>query len=166
MPTVSIRLLCLLLCLLLALPAWSSGERLAGTVSWVYDGDTIRVTPHGKVRLLGIDTPESESGPRDAFYLRRGLEPARLRKTAAAARDWLLENLKGQPVSLVLDHTHRDQYARLLAYVYLGDGRMANRILLEEGLASVYRRFDFARKEEFLAAEQAARTAGRGLWGE
>ena len=34
------------------------GSALSGTVTWVYDGDTLHVEPYGKVRLIGIDTPE------------------------------------------------------------------------------------------------------------
>ena len=55
-------------------------------------------------------------------------------------------------------------YGRLLAYVYLPDGRLLNRMLLEQGLAAVYRKFTFRMKTDFLTAEQQARQAGIGLW--
>ncbi len=48
--------------------------------------------------------------------------------------------------------------------VTLSDGRMLNRELLKEGLALVYRRFDFQLKDDFLRSEAAARGAERGLW--
>jgi len=160
------RLLGSLLLLVLFLPvaASASDSALVGIVSWIYDGDTIKVEPQGKVRLLGIDAPESESGPRDDFYLRRGLKQSQLREAARQAKTWLRQNLKGRQVRLVLDRTKRDKYDRLLAYVYLDDGRLINRVLLEKGLATVFRRFDFSLKEEFLAAEAAAKAQRVGLW--
>jgi micrococcal nuclease len=48
--------------------------------------------------------------------------------------------------------------------VYLLDGRLLNRLLVEQGLAVVYRRFAFRMKEEFLIAESEARQSGVGLW--
>lgn len=137
---------------------------LAGEVVYVYDGDTIEVKDVGKVRLVGIDTPEFEASSRDRFYLRRDISPDTLRRIARRARTFNIDQARGKRVSLTLDHQHRDRYDRLLAYVYLPDGRLLNRLLLEAGLASVYRRFDFRLKDEFLAAEAAARKARLGMW--
>ncbi|RME39217.1 MAG: thermonuclease family protein, partial [Deltaproteobacteria bacterium] len=50
-----------------------AGQVLAdptGRVSWIYDGDTLKVEGIGKVRLLGIDAPEHEDSYRDRFYRR------------------------------------------------------------------------------------------------
>ena len=70
-----------------------------------------------------------------------------------------------RPVSKI-DKPQRDRHGRLLAYVYLPDGRLLNRILIEQGLAVVYRRFEFTMKEDFLVAEKQARQNEAGLWGE
>jgi len=160
--------LCLLLGLLLVIGLPQALQAvdtpLVGTVDWVYDGDTIKVEPYGKVRLIGIDTPESEAGPRDDFYLRLGLQRPRLRRTAKEAKTWLIQNLKGNQVRLSFDQVKHDKHGRLLAYIYLEDGVLINRLLLEKGLASVFRRYEFAKKEAFLAVEAVARAKQVGLW--
>ncbi len=154
-------LLLLLLCL--AGGCRAAGE-VTGRVEWIYDGDTVKVAELGKVRLLGIDTPEHEASERDRFYLRRGISEPRLRQIAEAALQFNIATVKGKTVRLTFDAERRDRYGRLLAYLYLPDGRLLNRLLLEKGYAVVYRRFDFRLKEDFLAAEQQARRDKVGLW--
>jgi len=135
-----------------------------GRVSWVYDGDTLQVEGVGRVRLLGIDTPETESSERDDSYRRRGIDRATLRRTAKEAKRYLIRETKGRMVRLAYDGQRHDRYGRTLAYVTLPDGRLLNRELLAAGLGFVYRRFDFRLKRDFLAAEEEARLAGRGVW--
>ena len=156
-------LILLALCLLLATAAQSA--ELAGRVLWVYDGDTLKIENVGKVRLIGIDTPETKNSSRDRFYLKKyPITAKRLRKIAKQAKYYNIHNIKDQQVSLELDHVHRDKYDRLLAYVYLPDGRMLNRILLQKGLASVFRRYDFMYKKDFLKIEKKAQKKRLGLW--
>ena len=137
---------------------------LQGEVSWVYDGDTLKVDGFGKVRLIGIDTPEKDNSPRDDFYRRWDIAPQQLRNIAREALDFCIAEAKGRTVTLFLDSTPRDRHGRLLAYIYLPDGRLLNRLLLEQGLATVYRRFEFRMKEDFLDAERHARAKKAGLW--
>jgi len=160
-------LLDLVICLLTGLLFCSSAlaETDRGKVSWIYDGDTIEVEGVGKVRLIGIDTPETKESPRDAYYLRHErIESDTLRRIARQAFSFNLQLLENHRVTLEYDHEKKDRYGRTLAYVILPDGRMLNRLLLEQGLAAVYRRFDFQRKAEFLAAEKSARDQQLGLW--
>jgi micrococcal nuclease len=148
-----------------AAPATAAATReFSGTVTWVYDGDTLEVSGVGKVRLLGIDTPEHDRSDRDKNYRRLGANPRRLRAAGREARIFNIRLAKGQMVRLVTDREVRDRYGRLLAYVFLPDGRLLNRLLLDEGLAVVYRRFDIARKSEFLAAEETAHARRKGFW--
>ena len=147
-----------------SLPAWAGSPPLSGKVLWIYDGDTLEVEGIGKVRLLGIDTPEHESSPRDRYYQRWKIAPARLRAISAKARQLLIREVKATTVKLILDREPRDQHGRLLAYLYLPDGRLLNRVLLEGGYASVFRKFDFTLKDDFLSTEEGARKAGIGLW--
>jgi micrococcal nuclease len=135
-----------------------------GRVSWIYDGDTVMVDGVGKVRLLGIDTPEKEASERDKTFRRAGIPPRQLRRGAQRATDFLIRNAKGQVVTLTFDREKKDRYGRTLAYVTLPDGRMLNRELIRTGWALVYRRFDFRLKDDFLRVEAAARGAGRGFW--
>lgn len=137
---------------------------LTGTVTWVHDADTFEIAPHGQVRLLGIDAPEKHASERDRTFLRLGSTAQRLRQTHGAGLAWCLRHVKGTQVTLSFDRDRRDRFGRLLAYVRLADGRLLNRLLLDEGLVIVYRRFPFALKAEFLAAEADARQRGVGLW--
>ncbi len=154
----------LLALFLLAITTAAAGGELRGKVEWVYDGDTIKVTGIGKVRLLGIDTPEHEQSSRDRFFVKLGGNEKGLRRIAGKALQFNIDNVKGTEVRLALDHEARDSYGRLLAYVTLPDGRLLNRLLLEKGYAVVYRRFDFRLKEDFLEAETSARRRKVGLW--
>ena len=137
---------------------------LSGTVEWVYDGDTLKVAGIGKVRLLGIDTLEHEDSSRDRGFTRLGVPAKNLRPMAKAALQHNIALVKNRTVRLATEEEERDRYGRLLAYVYLEDGTQLNRLLLEKGLAVVYRRFSFAHKQDFLQAEKTARQAERGLW--
>ena len=166
----SLRRLLLFLFLLL-LPAGlgptaaaGGAERLHGRVAYVYDGDTIRVSGIGKVRLLGIDTPEHAASDRDRFYRRWNIRPATLRRVASAARSFVARAAGGRDVTLELGRQTRDSYGRILAYVYLPDHSLLNRTLLQKGYASVFRKYGFDRKAEFLRIEERARRRGLGLW--
>src|SRR4051794_23335878 len=100
------------------------------TVTRVVDGDTVAVRTgktSDKVRLIGIDTPESvkPNTPVQCFAL------------AASARTKALLPA-GTPVRLVRDVEPRDRYGRLLAYVYRAtDGLFVNLSLARDGFAVV-----------------------------
>lgn len=162
------RSLFLLLCLsfFLALSACAEEQTspLQGRVTWVYDGDTLNVDPVGKVRLIGIDTPEREGSERDSYLNQKGISSSRQREIYRRAKEFNIKQVKGQKVTLTFDVPERDRHGRLLAYLHLPDGRLLNRVLLEQGLAVVYRRFSFRMKEDFLDAEAVAITNKRGLW--
>jgi micrococcal nuclease len=159
---------CLLLWLsiILILPACADepAKALEGTVTWIYDGDTLEVAPLGKVRMIGIDVPEREDSSRDRYLAGQGIPATAQRRIYLAAKRFNIRHVKGQKVSLRLGSPPRDRHGRLLAYVYLPDGRQLNRVLIEQGLAAVYRRFSFAEKDDFLAAEARARQTGAGMW--
>jgi micrococcal nuclease len=140
-------------------------ETATGKVSWIYDGDTLKVDGIGKVRLIGIDAPEKEDSPRDSYYLRHDqIGSETLRKVARQAFSFNMQNVKDRRIKLEFDREKTDDYGRTLAYVILPDGRMLNRLLIEKGFAAVYRRFNFQRKREFLQAEKSARDQRLGLW--
>lgn len=157
-------LFCLVLLLVCTATRVAAEPVLQGKVSWVYDGDTIKVDGIGKVRLVGIDTPEKNDSPRDNFYRRWQVPPRRLRAISRQALEFCISQARGEIVTLTLDTEERDRHGRLLAYVSLPDGRLLNRLLIERGLATTFRRFNFRMKEDFLAAEKQARAQGLGLW--
>ena len=158
------RTLCAAILLMLFAALVHSAD-LNGRVSWVYDGDTLLVEPIGKVRLIGIDTPEYQDSSRDRFYTQRfHIPPEKLRRIAGQAKKFAIETVKGKNVRLELTAERYDKHGRTLAYVYLEDGEMLNRLLLEKGLATVFRRYNFKEKQTFLEHEQKARRAKVGLW--
>ena len=117
----------------------------------VTDGDTIRLGALGSVRLIGIDTPEVYGGV-ECF----GREASRF-----AARLLPL----GTRVRYRVGVEERDRYGRLLAYVWLPDGRMLNRVMIESGYAqplTIPPNVAFA--EVFRDGARAARRSGLGLW--
>ncbi len=129
------------------------------TVDRVVDGDTIVADINGtreRVRLLGIDTPESVAETRpDQCY---GVE----------ASDYLKALLpKGTEITLIRDQEARDQYDRLLAYVVRSDDQLfVNLDLLQQGYAGVliYSPNDHY-EALFTEAENAAIRGDVGLWG-
>lgn len=126
-------------------------------VTHVYDGDTILVDMDGaleKVRFIGVDTPETHDP--DVEVQCYGEE----------ATDYTGRLLDGETVRLESDSTNsnRDRYDRLLRYVYLGDGTLVNKSLIEGGYAFAYTRFPFLKKDEFVASEVEAKNSGQGLW--
>ena len=162
------RLLTLLTCLAfsLALPACAEDQKtdLTGTVTWVYDGDTLEVEPFGTVRLIGIDAPERENSRRDRYLEKMGVPPAKQREIYRIAKEFNITHTKGAKVGISPGSPERDRHDRLLAYVYLQDGRLLNTLLIEEGLAVVYRRFDFGMEQQFLDTEAQAQKNRKGLW--
>lgn len=131
---------------------WSDpmDERYA-RVSSVSDGDTIRLGELGRVRLIGIDTPEVHGG-----------EECFGRQASAFAKRLLP---LGTRVRYRVGVEERDPYGRLLAYVWLPDGRMLNEVMVESGHAqplTIPPNVEFA--DVFGRAARAARQAGRGLW--
>ncbi|MEM6297013.1 MAG: thermonuclease family protein, partial [Myxococcota bacterium] len=129
---------------------------LSATLMKVTDGDTIVVKLDGKrerVRLVGIDTPETANSP-------RGPQPYADEATAA------LERLLGRGrLALRFDAEERDHYGRLLAYVYASDGTFVNEAMVRDGWARALRvppNVRHAKHFESLARE--ARRARRGIW--
>jgi len=74
--------------------------------------------------------------------------------------------VEGKEVRLEFDVQERDQYGRLLAYVFVGD-IFVNAWLVENGYAQVMTIPPNVRyAERFLELQQKAREEGKGLWGE
>ena len=137
----------------LALLALAAAAVDAQVVERVVDGDTIVVRGVGRVRLIGVDTPETVDP-------RRPVE--RFGQEASAFTKRLLE---GKRVRLEYDQDRTDRYGRTLAYVYLPDGTFANAEIIRRGYGHAYTRFPFKYLDRFRQLEQEARRAGRGLWG-
>ena len=130
------------------------------TVAHVVDGDTIDVEIGGRterVRLTGIDTPETKKpnapvecwGPEASAYT-TSLLPV------------------GTVVRIERDVVGRDDYGRLLGYVYLVDRSdlFVNLEIVEQGFAqplTIEPNSAFA--PAFAAAARRAERSDRGMWG-
>jgi micrococcal nuclease len=133
------------------------------TVTRVVDGDTAVVSIAGhseRVRFIGVNTPESTTkhepyGSEASAYTKRALT--------------------GKAVFLETDIELRDQYGRMLAYVWLAQPRssaaeevrasMFNARLLIDGYAQVATYPPNIKYADFFLPLQAeARNAKRGLW--
>ncbi len=119
-------------------------------VTQVIDGDTIRADYAGvneSIRLIGIDAPETGEPFSDE------------------AKSALQSLVGAKTVELEFDVTQRDQYGRLLAYVWVGS-KMANAEMLRQGLATLYTVPPNVKYvSTFQAAQDEAQQAKRGVWG-
>lgn len=128
------------------------------TVESVVDGDTVDVRVggrHSRVRLIGVNTPETVDP-------RRGVEcfgPEAKEFTARALPP-------GTRIRLERDIEPRDDYGRLLAYVYRSsDGTMVNLALVAGGYAVPLRiEPNTAHADRFRDAALSAQRSQRGLW--
>lgn len=130
-------------------------------VKKVVDGDTIEIERFGRketVRLIGVDTPETldPRKPVQCF----GREASEYSKNLLAGREIRIE-----PDPLVGE---RDKYNRLLAYVWLDENQLVNKMLVAGGYAHeyTYRSQAYKYQQLFKDSERQAKMAGNGLWAE
>ena len=125
-------------------------------VTHVTDGDTIGVGRgwrYEKVRLIGVDTPETVHPEKPVEFF------------GPEASEFTKKQLEGKKVHLEFEpSTQYDDYGRLLAYVFLMDGTLFNAELIKHGYARVIAPSPFHRYKEFRLHEKEARVAGLGLW--
>ena len=129
------------------------------TVTKIVDGDTFWIDDDSgkglKIRLIGVDTPESRNTGNKvkAYY-------------GAEASEYLSRLIAGKKVRLEYDVDRFDRYDRTLAYVYLEDGTFVNADLLRKGYAMIMTvPPNVKHADKFLKLSQKARRQNRGLWG-
>jgi endonuclease YncB( thermonuclease family) len=125
-------------------------------VDTVFDGDTLRLVGGGKVRLIGINTPERGRDGQPA-------QPLAMEATAS------LKALIGPERRIFLrdGQDSRDRYGRRLAHVFDHDGNNLAAELLRLGMGfHVAISPNFADVACLQAAETEAAAAGRGVWSE
>ena len=122
-------------------------------VERVVDGDTLVLENGARLRLIGVDSPETvkpetpvepwgpEAGNFTRYFVRQGT------------------------VRLQFDRERKDRYGRFLTYVWV-DGQMLNEELVRAGLAraELQYRYSEAMKRRFRDAEEEAQAARRGVW--
>ncbi len=135
-------------------------------VAQVYDGDTIRLDSGEKVRFIGIDTPELHDNPKMRRDIERSSQDmATIKRLGERAWRFSSGLLDGQEIKLEFDVVQRDKYGRLLAYVYLTDGRFVNEEIIKNGYAypmTIPPNVRYA--DKFLALFEAAVDQKLGLW--
>jgi micrococcal nuclease len=117
-------------------------------VDRVADGDSFHCRDGRRVRLIGIDSPESHQQP-----------------FGAAARGALLKLMPtGTTVWLEPDVAPADRYGRLLAYVWVGP-TLVNEAMVQDGWAVLYTVPPNVKYAERLQrAQNEARARSTGLW--
>ena len=122
-------------------------------VERVVDGDTLVLANQLRVRLIGADTPETvmPNHPVEPF----GKEATEFTRRFVADGE----------VFLQFDGRRADKYGRVLAHVWVGN-RMLSEELIRAGLAEAEMQYSYAPavKDRLRNAQDAARTAGRGIW--
>ena len=151
--------LCLFLASIFPQPAVSVAEKYTSSpvsyhrVKYVYDGDTVLLDHHQKVRFLGINAPEvdhkgkaGEFMAQDAWRFNRG-------------------KVEGFQVRLEFDSERHDRYGRLLAYVFLRNGKMVNALLVRKGLAHVmFYSKNHKYRDLLLRCQREAMKERLGIW--
>jgi micrococcal nuclease len=132
----------------------SSAAPRDARVERVVDGDTLVLAGGERVRLIGVDTPETKKPgtPIECFG-----------KKASAFTTAFVE---GKRVRLELDVEERDRYGRLLAYVErVQDGLSVNAELVRRGYATALTIPPNVRHaDDYARLARVARERGRGLW--
>lgn len=124
-------------------------------VKRVVDGDTIRLKDGRRIRMIGLNAPETA---------KKGVADEPFAVAARQRLQQLVDASAGQ-VGLVLGQQSRDHYGRTLAHVYGADGANLEAQLLAEGLGyqvAVAPNVDLVDCQQ--AAERSARQANLGLW--
>jgi micrococcal nuclease len=125
-----------------------AGEPSGCTISRISDGDSFRCADGRRVRLIGVDSPESQQQP-----------------FGQKARAALLKLLPvGSTPRLEHDVSPADQYGRILAYVWNGP-ILVNEAMVRNGWAVLYTVPPNVRYADRLRRAQAeARAENTGLW--
>ncbi|WP_154975160.1 thermonuclease family protein [Klebsiella grimontii] len=127
-------------------PLTSYADNFSAKVVRVIDGDTVLVydgTQKTKVRLYGIDAPESKQ----AF--------------GQKSKNLMIQLAANQVVDIE-DHG-QDVYGRMLGTLFLNNQDL-NAVMIYEGMAWAYRYQDRLTVTQYGALEQNARNSRKGLW--
>ena len=128
-------------------------QEKTNTVERAVDGDTLLLSNGERIRLIGVDTPET-------VHPNKPVEHFGKEAKAFAQRE-----IEGREARLEFDWQKNDKYGRTLAYVYRKeDNFFLNAEIIKQGYGHAYTRFPFKYLEEFRRYEREARENGRGLW--
>ena len=138
----------------------------------IVDGDTIKIEYSGieeNIRLIGIDTPESSKNAKAKKDTERSIHDIEvITAMGKEAANYVKSIVKlGTDIEIEFDVQSRDNFGRLLGYVYLDNGEMLNENIVGAGYAGLMTIPPNVKyQERFLAAYRDARENNRGLWKE
>ena len=161
-----LSLFCILICSL----TLSAEDRHIIVIKKVIDGDTLRVLYDGKeekLRLIGMDAPESRINPRaEKQSASETKELQTILKMGRGATNFVRSLVKpGDRLKIEFDVVKRDRYQRLLGYVYLSNGKMLNEEIVKAGYANLLTIPPNVRYQgRFIEAHVEAREHKRGFW--
>src|SRR3989344_1268163 len=119
-------------------------------VTKVIDGDTLDLNNDERIRMSGINTPETG----ECYY--------------QEAKEKLAGLVLNKKVYLETDRSNEDKYGRLLRYIYLNETDLVfvNGVLVEGGFARVYDKYksDTKRYNELKKIEDIAKENNIGVW--
>jgi len=145
--------LCLILSTVLVICATPAVNQKWISVKWVSDGDTIVLSNGQHVRYIGINAPEiaHDNHKAEAF--------------GYAAKKYNQSLVRLKKVRLEFDKEKHDRYGRLLAYIFLLDGTLINKKMIEKGYAYVlHLRPNVKYNGVLLKAQRDAMSAKQGMW--
>lgn len=158
LPIRALKSLILLVIIVFGCQAQSLKGSIQARVIDCIDGDTIKLEDGTMVRYIGIDTPE--------LHKKEGQNWEDVNEAFALEAKLLNEQLvKNKLVKLEFDVERKDKYSRLLAYCFV-DNIFVNERILEEGLGLFYTRPPNQRYVGILvSAQKKARGNQKGIWG-
>lgn len=124
----------------------ASAQKFTVKVVGVFDGDTFTAINRDnlqlKIRINGIDAPE------------KGQDFGNKAKQA------LSDYIYGKDITI--DVQSQDRWGRYISYVFTPGGKDVSLLMLEEGMAWHFKRYDVT--EEYAKAEERAKANNKGLW--
>ena len=119
-----------------------------------------------KIRLIGVDTPETSDASRNLRNAKRNhIDAKTVNDFALKAKSFVRDQVEGRQVRLEYDWQRTDKYGRTLAYVYrVPDDYFLNAEIIRQGYGFAYLVFPFSHSEEFRAYGKEARANKVGLW--
>ncbi len=115
-------------------------------VSEIIDGDTFELSDGRTIRLIGVDTPETDM----PLY--------------GEAVTFAESLLMGKQINIEFDREDRDKYGRFLVYAYL-DSNFVNEMIIGSGLGIVYLfESNLGHAGALIESQKKARAANLGIW--
>jgi len=123
-------------------------------VETVLNGDTLLLENGSLVKLMGVNTPESND-PEE-----------QVRNDGMAAADFTQSMVEGKKIRIEYHHRHNNTDGKALASVYLIDGTYLNAEIIRQGFGHADSACASGDAKAFQEYERQAREHKRGLWAE